>query len=69
MDDNVDAMLLINDPNGNWRCNDDSHGGLQPTVDFVNPISGQYDIWVGTYTASSGNPGALMITELEGNHP
>lgn len=69
MQDNADAMLLINDPHGNWRCNDDSHGTLQATIDFSKPESGQYDVWIGSYDASSGNPGHLMITELEANHP
>ncbi len=65
----ADAMLLINDPYGNWRCNDDSHGTLMPSIDFRNPASGQYDVWIGTYDGSSYNPGNLYITELEGNHP
>ncbi len=69
MSNNADAMLLINDPNGQWRCNDDAHGTLMPALDFRNPVSGQYDLWIGTYDASSGNPGHLMITELESNHP
>ena len=65
----ADAVLLINDAHGNWRCNDDSFGTFMPTVDFVNPAGGQYDVWVGTYDASSGNPSTLYITELDSNHP
>ncbi len=65
----ADAALLVNDSNGNWRCNDDSYDGLMPTVDFANAPAGQYDVWVGTYDVSSNNPSTLYITELDSNHP
>jgi hypothetical protein len=72
----ADATLLINQPDTRWRCNDD-HGRasdgwgnpLMPAIDFRNPASGRYDIWVGTYDASSRNPANLYVTELDGNHP
>jgi hypothetical protein len=44
-----DTMLLINDPSGRWRCDDDSGGGRDPSIRIENPSSGQYDIWVGTF--------------------
>ena len=43
-----DTILLVNDPAGRWYCNDDFQG-LDPAIEFVNPRSGRYDIWVGTY--------------------
>ncbi|HEY8427989.1 MAG TPA: hypothetical protein VIL20_06420 [Sandaracinaceae bacterium] len=70
----ADATLLINQPDTTWRCNDD-HGHsnwgnpLMPSIDIRNPVSGRYDIWVGTYDASSRNPATLYVTELESNHP
>jgi len=64
-----DTTLVINDANGNWHCNDDSHGGVNPTVDINNPPSGQYDIWVGSYEANTNIRGQLKITELQSNHP
>ena len=70
----ADATLLINDPSGRWRCNDD-HGhedwGVEraPAVDFTAPESGRYDIWVGTYEQSSNNPATLYVTEIEERHP
>ncbi|MBI5488105.1 MAG: hypothetical protein HY905_12300 [Deltaproteobacteria bacterium] len=73
-DNEADATLLINDPSGRWRCNDD-HGhadwGVEraPAVDFYAPESGRYDIWVGTYEQSAHNPANLYVTELESNHP
>ncbi len=71
---NSDATLVINEPGGQWRCNDDHHhegwgNSLMPVIDFANPVAGRYDIWVGTYDASSHNPAALNVTELDTNHP
>jgi len=65
----ADATLLVNMPNTQWRCNDDAHGTLMPAIDFTNPDSGQYDVWVGTWDASSHNPATFYITELQQNHP
>jgi hypothetical protein len=71
---NADATLVINQPDTRWRCNDD-HGQanwgnrLAPAIDFRNPQSGRYDIWVGSYDATSRNPGTLFVTELDSNHP
>ncbi len=61
-----DTALVINDPNGNWRCNDDT-AGLNPQVDFPNPPSGQYDIWVSSYEAGTNIRGSLFATELRSN--
>jgi protease YdgD len=61
----ADLVLLVNAPDGSWHCNDD-HTGLDPAVTFETPLSGQYDIWVGTYSPTpGGSPEAtLSITEL-----
>ncbi len=58
-----DTALLVNDPNGNWFCNDD-YSGLNPGLDFNNPLSGQYDIWVGTYNRSRVRGSVIHITEI-----
>jgi hypothetical protein len=58
-----DTMLLINDPNGNWYCNDD-YQGLDPAIVFSSPRSGQYDVWVGTYNRSRVSNATLYITEM-----
>lgn len=61
----ADTTLVINDPDGNWRCNDDGMGNLNPLVSYANPPSGRYDIWVGTLWSSAGLPQAtLFISEL-----
>lgn len=62
-----DATLIINDPYGNWYCDDDSYGNGNPMVVFRGAGTGVYDIWVGRY-GSSGltQPGTLYIGEM---HP
>lgn len=59
---NGDTALLVNDPQGNWYCNDDSgSGNLNPVVDLENPVEGQYDIWIASGGADT--EGTLEITE------
>jgi hypothetical protein len=58
-----DTMLLINAPNGAWYCNDD-YQGLDPAIVFNNPMSGRYEIWVGTYNRARVRNSRLYITEL-----
>lgn len=46
----ADTTLLINRPDGAWFCNDDRReGDLNPEIVFDRPMTGQYDVWVGTY--------------------
>ncbi|GJL96822.1 MAG: hypothetical protein DHS20C06_06390 [Hyphobacterium sp.] len=60
-----DTVLIVNGPDGNWHCDDDSAAGLNPGMTFENPQSGVYDIWVGTYSSGAGTPPAtLIISEL-----
>ena len=59
----ADTTLAVNLPNGQWICNDDA-SGLNPWVQVSPALSGQYDIWVGTYSPGS-NPSAMVnISEL-----
>jgi hypothetical protein len=60
---NVDTILLVNTPDGNWHYNDD-YRGTNSAITFTNPQQGQYDVWTGSYTASSNNPAQLIVTEL-----
>jgi hypothetical protein len=64
-----DAVMVINDPVGNYYCNDDSFSTSKPTLDFSSPKSGRYDIWIGTYGPGSLAIGTLFVTENSGNHP
>lgn len=60
-----DTTLIINDPAGNWLCEDD-YSGWNPLVEIDEADPGQYDVWVGSF-GSSGRliPGTLYITELD----
>ena len=61
----ADTTLVINDAEGNWVCDDDGgNNGLNPAITFANPVSGQYDIWVGTYSEGNLQPSTLNVSEL-----
>jgi len=60
-----DATLIVNDPNGNWHCDDDFQETFDPLVDIANPPEGQYDIWVGSFEAGAFVEGTLYITEMD----
>ncbi len=66
---NADSTMVINTPGGSYICVDDSFGTLHPTIDFNNPASGRYDIWIGSYAQGTSATGTLYVTENTGNHP
>ncbi len=59
-----DTTLVINGPDGAWYCDDDSAGNLNPMVEFANPTSGQYDIWIGSFSQGENPDATLYISEL-----
>ena len=60
-----DTTLVVNAPDGRWYCDDDGGDGLNPRIDFASPMSGTYNVWVGTY--GGGTAGAtLYATEAVG---
>jgi len=60
----ADAILLVNDPNGEWFYSDD-YRGTNPAITFYDPEEGLYDIWIGSYDGSRRNPGRLIFTEYD----
>jgi len=64
-----DTALIINAPDGSWHCDDDSYGTTDPSVTFQSPGSGQYDIWVASYSSGTNVSGTLKITELDAVRP
>ncbi|WP_144049392.1 hypothetical protein [Vreelandella massiliensis] len=46
-----DITLVVFDAAGNWHCNDD-FSGTNPALQWQNPPSGNYNIWLGNYVAS-----------------
>jgi hypothetical protein len=62
----ADTTLLINTPNGEWVANDDGpNNGLNPLLRFASPLSGRYDIWVGTLSQGGTPPATLFVTEVK----
>lgn len=64
----MDTTLVINDPAGNWHCNDDAAalGATNPGILFGSPLSGNYNIWVGSYSDDGvGDSAKLVITEWD----
>jgi hypothetical protein len=62
----MDAIIMVNAPDGSWHCNDDAPGqGLNPGLQFSAPESGLYNIWVGALAAGAGyEPAMLHISEI-----
>lgn len=58
-----DTTLVINTPDGEWLCDDDSGVGVNPGVGFKAPAAGLYDIWVGTYGGGVSGTATLNISE------
>ncbi len=57
--DGTDTTLAVIDPSGYWYCSDDHPNlGLNPGIEFHQPLTGEYRVWVGTHDAS------VTFTEL-----
>jgi hypothetical protein len=61
----TDITLIVNQPDGTWICSDDANG-TNPHVRLSDPSSGNYNIWIGTYSRSSSPlpSSVLYISEL-----
>lgn len=65
VDSPSDTTLAINGPDGRWYCDDDGgNNGLNPLVQFANPGSGQYDIYIGTYGQDTNEQAQLYVSEI-----
>ena len=60
----ADTTLIINDPYGNWLCNDDADG-YNPALFLEDAAPGLYDIWIGSYEYGEYAEGTLWIGELQ----
>ncbi len=61
----ADLTLVVNAPDGSWHCSDD-YSGLNPGIEFLDPASGLYNIWVGTYSdVDTLPPSTLFISETQ----
>lgn len=60
-----DTTLVINGPDGNWYCDDDGGvNGLNPAVRFGSPMSGRYEIWVGSYREGTNSRAQINVSEV-----
>lgn len=67
VDSASDTTLVINGPDGQWYCDDDGGQGLNPSLRWGTPPSGQYDIYIGTYGDASLRNATLSISEVSSN--
>jgi len=59
-----DPTLVIHGPDGRWYCNDDmTPNDVNAGITFTNPMSGLYDVWVGSYHQGQNFNTTLNITE------
>ncbi|WP_458527006.1 hypothetical protein [Onishia taeanensis] len=63
----ADTTLVVYDAEGNWHCNDDysTVGGTNPALQWSSPTSGNYNIWVGTYTPGEMPQSTVKISERD----
>lgn len=63
----VDVTLFVLAPNGQYFCDDDGGTtGFSAMIGLSNPVSGRYDVWVGTYNQQhTGTTALLSISELD----
>jgi len=63
-DDGDDAVLIVNDPSGNWYCNDDAYdGSMNPALLMDLAESGTYRVWVGSYQTGAVFGGTLLARQ------
>lgn len=60
---NADTTIVVNGPNGEWYCDDDSGDDSNPLV-TLSPVAGRYEIWVGTYSSGDTKPAVISISEI-----
>lgn len=61
----TDTVLMVRTPSGRTVCSDDRTDDiLDPGVSFDAPVSGEYQIWVGTYDEEGRVPAELHISEV-----
>jgi hypothetical protein len=57
--DEVDLTLAVQTPSGTWRCIDDVED-FDPVIGILEPITGRYEIWIGTYRDVSAPVEAIL---------
>jgi hypothetical protein len=60
-----DTMLLIETPDRQIVCDDDSHGELNPLVHVPDAGEGTYLVFIGSYSENDYQDATLYISELD----
>jgi serine protease Do len=62
--DGDDAVLILNDPSGNWYCNDDAYDdSMNPAMVMDFAEAGTYRVWVGSYQSGAVFGGTLLARQ------
>ena len=64
MESDRDTTLVVQGPDGNWYCDDDTAGNLNPGLRIENPVSGRYAVWAGRYSGGADVPATVYVSEL-----
>ncbi len=64
MEADSDTTLLVQDPNGNWLCDDDTAENLNPGLRIVDPAAGRYAVWAGRFSRGPAVPATIYVSEL-----
>ena len=59
-----DTTLVIKSPDGEWHCDDDSAGFLNPGLRIRRPQTGRYAVWAGRFNDGPTSPAELYVSEL-----
>lgn len=61
-----DTTLVVQTPDGDFLCNDDTHALLlDPSIVITAPVQGVYNVWVGSVSSQDLTPGFLVFTTHE----
>ena len=63
MESDSDTTLIVQGPNGNWYCDDDTAEELNPGIRITDPASGRYAIWAGRYSEGAPVDATLFVSE------
>lgn len=64
-----DTTIIVQRPDGQFVCGDDSPGTLNPLVDISAPAAGVYSVWLGTYNPGVTTQGTLYVSGSEASDP
>lgn len=59
-----DGTLAVHTPSGEFMCDDDSAGNLDPGIIVSEPQSGRYAIWYGTLSEIGEQSGSVFVSEI-----